>query len=363
MRINFVLPIADMSGGNKVVTIYAKLLSNLGHEVLLVSPPPKKPSIIYKLKSFLKRQGWPKNKIPKSFLYNSELNYKILDRYRPVTDKDLPDGDVVIATWWETAEWVNKLNKSKGAKVYFIQHHEVFNYLPVKRSSSTYRLPLHKIVIARWLVDIMKYTYFDTSVDLVPNGVDINQFFAAARNKQYIPTIGFLFSHAEFKGVDISLKVIKKVKEILPNLRILSFGSSLPIEYPHWIKEIEFYHSPEQNKIREIYAQCDVWLTASKSEGFNLPVMEAMACRTPIVSTKTGWPIESITDGYNGYLVNIDDVDAMVSSVLLILTSSNQEWLNFSNNAFNTIENSTWENSVKLLEQALSRAVEANTLI
>ena len=27
--------------------------------------------------------------------------------------------DVVIATWWETAEWVNALSRKKGEKIYF----------------------------------------------------------------------------------------------------------------------------------------------------------------------------------------------------------------------------------------------------
>jgi len=31
--------------------------------------------------------------------------------------------------------------------------------------------------------------------------------------------------------------------------------------------------------------------------------MEAMACRTPVVSTNTGWPSEAIKSGWNGILV------------------------------------------------------------
>src|SRR5208282_5263036 len=48
-------------------------------------------------------------------------------------------------------------------------------------------------------------------------------------------------------------------------------------------------------------------LTASRSEGFNLPAMEAMACRTPVVSTRTGWPAEAVKTGINGVLVDVED--------------------------------------------------------
>ena len=127
-----------------------------------------------------------------SHLDGSGLDHHVLDRWRPVTDVDVPDGDVVIATWWETAEWVNALSPNKGAKVYFIQHHEIFPYLPVERCEATYRMPLHKIVVARWLQQVMSTRYGDEIVDVVPNSVDRTQFFAADRGKQSTPTVGVL---------------------------------------------------------------------------------------------------------------------------------------------------------------------------
>jgi glycosyltransferase involved in cell wall biosynthesis len=32
--------------------------------------------------------------------------------------------------------------------------------------------------------------------------------------------------------------------------------------------------------------------------------MEAMACRTPVVATRTGWPAEAIVAGFNGACVD-----------------------------------------------------------
>ena len=120
----------------------------------------------------------------------------------------MPDADVVVATWWETAEWVNALDPRKGAKVYFIQHHEVFPYLPVDRSRATYQLPLRKVVISRWLLDVMREEYGDGSVDLVPNSVDSAQFFAAPRGKQSVPTFGFIYSTSGFKGLNVMLAAL-----------------------------------------------------------------------------------------------------------------------------------------------------------
>ena len=40
MKITFILPGINLSGGTKVVLIYAQELAKLGHEVVLISPPP-----------------------------------------------------------------------------------------------------------------------------------------------------------------------------------------------------------------------------------------------------------------------------------------------------------------------------------
>lgn len=361
MKISFVLPTVGMSGGIKVVAIYAKMLAEKGHDVVLVSPPPQQAGFFKKVKSVLKGSGWPQAKPRKSHLDGLGLNHQVLETYRPVTDKDLPDADIVVASWWETAEWVNALGNRKGAKVYFIQHHEVFDFLPVERAKATYQLPLHKIVIAKWLLDIMNHQYGDHHVDLVPNSVDRQQFYAEPRGKQPVPTIGFLFAYADFKGVDITLKAIQKLKVTIPDLRVISFGSFKPDDFPHWDNTIEFHYSPAQDNIRNLYAQCDVWMTASRTEGFNLPAMEAMACRTPIVSTKAGWPMEAIESFENGVLTEVDDVDALAKGAEWVLSLNESDWKALSLRAYETLAESSWAHSSELFENALMNAIAVSS--
>ena len=278
-----------------------------------------------------------------------------------MTNEDIPDGDVVIATWWETAEWVGALAASKGAKVYFVQGHEVFPHLPVARCRATYRLPLHKIVVARWLREVMDTEYGDTHVDVVPNSVDREQFFAPARGKQDAPTVGFLYSRATLKGLDVSLAALQLVRERVPDLRVIAFGSERPPGDLPLPAGAEFSLSPAQDEIRNLYARCDVWVTASRSEGFNLPAMEAMACRTPVVATRTGWPEEAVETGRNGVLVDIDDVNGLADGMEWVLSRSDSKWRELSENAYATASVGSWEESAKLFESALLRACERAT--
>ena len=185
MKITFVLPSFDLSGGVKVVAIYAQRLKRRGHSVFVVAPAPSSPPLSQKVAMTLRDGRWPSaKKHQDSHIYHGDIDFQLLNREGPISESDVPDADLIVATWWETAEWINRLSAKKGKKVHFIQHHEVFPYLPIERCKAVYRLPLHKIVISRWLKEIMEEEYGDPSTILIPNSVDLNQFFAASRGKQ-----------------------------------------------------------------------------------------------------------------------------------------------------------------------------------
>jgi glycosyltransferase involved in cell wall biosynthesis len=362
MRITFVAPPVNMTGGIKVIVIYAQRLMRKGHNLCIVSPPLAVPSLFAKAKSWLRGKGWPaSSSSAASHVEGSGVEHRVLDRWRPVVDRDLPDADVVIATWWETAEWVNALHPRKGAKAYFIQHHEVFPFLAVDRSRATYRLPLRKIVISRWLEQVMRIEYGDGSVDLVPNSVDPDQFFAPVRGKQSIPTVGFVYSTAGFKSLNVSIAALANVKQRLGRVRVIAFGSehvSPKVPLPPWI---EFHYLPPQDQIRLIYGSCDVWLCGSSSEGFYLPLLEAMACRCPVVSTKVGGATDLIQEGVNGFLADVGDFETLADRTVELLQLDPNSWAKMSDAALATTSRYTWDDATDLLEGALQRIQLAQT--
>ena len=74
-----------------------------------------------------------------------------------------------------------------------------------------------------------------------------------------------------------------------------------------------------QNTLSE-YAQSDIYVLSSNYEGMPNALMEAMAMGLPCVSTDcdTG-PEDLITDGENGYLVPVDDADALAERLVRIM--------------------------------------------
>lgn len=359
MQISFILPNANLGGGTRVIAIYAQQLKRMGHTIRIISTPPSDLTLRDKFRYWVRGNGWPK--VPSryaSHLYGTELDHHVIDRWRPITDDDVPDGDIVIATWWETAEWIAALSARKGAKVYFIQAHEVHKFMPEARVRATYRLPFHKIVIAQGLQRVMSEQYGDAMVDVVPNSVDPTQFFAPVRGKQPAPSVGFLYASSDFKGLDTTLAALEMLGSRIPNVGTISFGAQRPIRSLPLPRGVEFFHMPPQHEIRNLYARCDAWVTASRrNEGFNLPALEAMACRTPVVSTRAAWPEEAIKSGWNGVLVDVDDVQGLTDGLEWVLSRSDQEWRNLSANAYATAAAAgSWETSAKLFEKALEHA-------
>jgi glycosyltransferase involved in cell wall biosynthesis len=364
MRITFLMPSLSFAGGNRVVAIYADRLQRRGHRVVVVVPPPAPSDLSGRLLAWLDSDTPRRRALanrPPSHFDGIEAEVRFAARPGRIDADDVPDADVVIATWWETAEWAQALPPSKGAHAYFVQHHEVFDYLPVERARRTYTAPLHRIAIAQWLVDVLASEYGDHDVDLVPNAVDHAQFHAPPRTRQDRPTVGFMNSKASFKGVDVTLAALLRLRDELPELRILSFGLCPPDNLGELAPVVRYQRMPPQESIRAVYSECDVWLTASRSEGFNLPAMEAMACRTPVVATRTGWPLEAIVDGVNGYLVPVDDAQALSAHALRVLRMAPPEWQRMSEQAHATAAPHSWDRSTEMFERALERAVAKQT--
>lgn len=345
-----------------MVAIYAARMIQRGHKVAIVCAAPRQSSLLEKLKSLLLKRKWPKDpELQPSYFTELGIPVQKLERPRPVVDDDIEDSDVVIATWWETAEWVNDLSVKKGAKVYFIQHHEVFPYLPVERCHATYRLPLQKIVISHWLKQIMEQQYNDDKVVLISNSVDTTQFFAPKRHKRTDPVAGFVYSTTKFKGSDVVLAALQQVKDQIPNLSVLAFGAeriSPQLPLPSWV---DYHYRPRQDQIRLLYSKCDVWLCGSRSEGFYLPMLEAMACRCPVVSTRVGGPIDKIVDGVNGFLVDIEDTNGLAVDTIKVLQQSESDWQFMSNAALSTAAGYSWDDATELFEGTLIRAARAHS--
>ena len=327
MRITFVLPHANLSGGTRVVAMYARKLTERGHDVCVISAPPPRATVKDRLRSLAKGRWLPGvEPAGPSHLDGLAIEHRILDRRRKLVDADVPDADVIIATWWETAEWIRSLSPVKGAQAYFTQHGEAVLFPPDaveggRRVEATGPLPIHKFAVANWLAELGVRRGVEDRIAVVPNAVDHRVFVSPVRGKQTVPTVGFMYSTTRFKGCDIALAAIQIARQRLPALRVLAFGLDAPSESLPLPVGTVYAERPLQERIPEIYSSCDAWLFSSRSEGFGLPILEAMACRTPVIGTPAG-PSPELLGAGGGVLVRPDDAPMIAPlSVLRVLAT------------------------------------------
>jgi glycosyltransferase involved in cell wall biosynthesis len=267
--------------------------------------------------------------------------HRILERRRPVTAEDLPDADALVATWWRTAEWVAEMPASKGNRFYLIQDYEAFANLPVQRVISTYHLPLVRIAVSGYIRDEINRKHGVMGIHVVPNSVDIDQFSAPSRSKQGAPTVGFLYTSKPRKNVGLAIEAIQLARQHLPDLKVVVFGATAPksqLPLPSWV---EYHQAPPQADIPKIYAACDAWLFTSEKEGFGLPILEAMACRTPVLATRAG-AAPDLIDGINGTLLP-SSAEAFAAEILRFARMPEEDWKVRSDAAWRTATSHCWE--------------------
>ena len=75
----------------------------------------------------------------------------------------------------------------------------------------------------------------------------------------------------------------------------------------------------KQQDMEEIYAIADLFLLPSEYESFGLAALEAMAGGAPVVTTNAGGLPEIISNGENGFMSEVGDVEDMSRNALTIL--------------------------------------------
>ena len=123
------------------------------------------------------------------------------------------------------------------------------------------------------------------------------------------------------KGFDVLLRAFAQARHTYPamQLHIGGNGALLPT-LQQLASELQlgdtvrFLGALSPDKVREVMRQSDAFVLASKVETFGIVWIEALSQGLPIVATRCGGA-ESIVTADNGYLVPVDDVDALAQAM------------------------------------------------
>jgi glycosyltransferase involved in cell wall biosynthesis len=220
------------------------------------------------------------------------------------------DYDVVVATWWETTYALFTLRSARYA--YFVQSLEdrffPREHMPQQLGAGlTYGLPVSFITEARWIQDTLRALRPDASCYLVRNGIDKANF--TIPDEVDVRLDGPLRIVVEgrpsvwFKGVPEALESASRMQAPHEVTVVAADRSGLPRGgYDRVLGPLT------HRELAGVYSQTDVLLKLSRVEGMFGPPLEAFHRGATCVVTPVTGHEEYVAHGWNGLVVDWDDM-------------------------------------------------------
>jgi len=282
MKITFLTPHIKISGGIKLILGYADRLAKKGHAVTVVCPQ----STFARMRIEGVPIFFPHRLLMNLVKYKPKwIQVAAKIKYVPSYDERyIPDADIVIATAWQTSEYVNNYPLEKGKKFHLFMHYErLWDDGCDDVDTFSYKLALKKIVISSCLQKFLKRSFnVDSLLIIAP--IDHEIFYPVRDGYNKDKRICMLYQPYRWKGVEDGIRAYEIAKVKHPEIQLVMFGPRKEME----VRNYEYHYNLTNHELRELYNSCDIFLCPSWREGFGLPSAEAMACGCALITTDHG---------------------------------------------------------------------------
>jgi glycosyltransferase involved in cell wall biosynthesis len=310
------------NGGNKVVFEHVNRLSERGYDVSLYSV-------------FGTQQPWFKLKVP------------IHNLFALITHNYL---DVLVCTYWPTA-WISLFIRARR-KIYLVQGWEEKlhkNRVLQQLAKLTYSFNIEKIAISNFLY--LKLKNQNRKVHKISgHGIDTSVFYPAAykeKSRTSIYILSVVSSYIWPKGIDLLTESVRKLKEKYPyyHFTLVSFEKK---SYSPLFDR--FFSNPKPVILGRLYRNSDILLSTSRSEGFFLPGLEAMASKCLFITTNSGGVQEYAINSKNALFIK-DNKELWQKDTIKSIMIDHKERNRLLSNAYVTAQSYKWDKVINNLER------------
>ncbi len=200
------------------------------------------------------------------------------------------EADLVVAFKWNQLPGIMKNNKIKRS-ILCLYDHVTWNLTSQDEFAFKHAVRKADFIAAgnQMIIENLRVRDLDTvPVFLVEDGVSVNEFKPIALPAQF--TVGWCGNAAHGFGSIKGLELIQEACDMTRTPLVISDTSGnkvIPLHaMPAWYERISCY------------------VCASTAEGTPNPVLEAMACGRPVITTRVGLTERLVVDGINGFFVD-----------------------------------------------------------
>ena len=262
--IRYILPLASLCGGCKTIAEHVTSLAARGHD-----------TEVWHLAG-----GWEwfGRSVPHRIFPHTDQLGAALQSFRGIK----------TATFWTTASWVVS-NLHPGERGFYDVQDEDESTYSGSNAGTSYRLGLTPFTNGEFVAENIERKY-GTPVTVVGIGIDHRVFrplpMIRERFRILTPYRTGSAGPVALKGWDLASAALRELARAEPRASLVTFGVE-PSPRVDWMPHIHVQR-PSDRKLRELYSQSGVFLSASRHEGFGLPMLEAQACGLPVVCTDAG---------------------------------------------------------------------------
>ena len=276
----------------------------------------------------------------------SRLDFKAIREIKNITKKEKPD---IIHLHSTRAGIIGTLAvKDLDIPIIYTEHLFTDDYIPENKLIHRLQLEALKrlsknidrvIAVSKAVKDYLanKKIFSDDKIEVIYNGIKINQY-AKPENKKFDKLIiGSIGALSEIKGYKYLIEALKIVNSLeigncppwlveTGKLEIIGEGPDKAdlkglIERYHLQNKIDLI--PFSSNIEDKIKKWDIYVQPSLSESFGLATAEAMSIGLPIIATNAGG-LKELVDKNSGFLVKPADAKALASAIIKLIQSPAQ---------------------------------------
>ena len=187
------------------------------------------------------------------------------------------------------------------------------------------------------------YSKLSSNVFYIPNAIDINSL-PAGFDSRYEKQIIFAGRLSKEKGI---LTILEIIKELPSDIHLLIIGSgpeeNTVVESTKNKENVHFLGYQPKEKTIPLIRGSTALIQPSFAEGISATLLEAMACKTPIIATNIGGNKELLGNNNAGMLIEPGDSKVLLKKIVELVNDKNlQEKI--STSAYTEVQKYDWSN-------------------